>query len=286
MAVKKITNPTPPNPNQVKSVNRAEQVSMKNYKERGGNREQTVNPGLKEKSTTYSVNIKDVDTAVISHVKDVMKLKIEENNELVDVPVLYGNEERWVNARRRGAVRDKNGSLLLPLLMLRRTGIDKNELSGQGFEWDIDGEYIQVVRSSTYSADNRYDNFMVQQGKKPVTDFIVTGMPLYMSATFDFVLWTQYMTQMNHLVEQFMSQSNKYWGSAGNYKFHTMIDGSISDATEITAGADRIIKTNFSVTLSGYIIPEYVASIINKKTFKAKKTFSKSKISFKEKIQL
>ena len=286
MAVKPITNPTPPNPNQVKSVNRAEQVSMNNYKHRSSNREQSVNPAVKEKSNTYSIDLKDIDTAIISHVKDVMKLKIEENNELVDVPVLYGNEERWVNARKRGALRDKNGSLILPLLMLKRTGVDRNELSGQGFEWDVNGEYIQIVRSSTYSKDNKYDNFMVQQGKKPVTDYIVTGMPLHLSATYEFAVWTQYMTQMNHLVEQFISQSNRYWGSAGNYKFHVSMDGSISDATEITAGADRIIKTNFSVILNGYIIPEYISTVINKKTFNAKKTFSKSKITFKEKIQV
>ena len=33
MAVREIKNPTPPGPNQVKSVNRAKEVSQKNYKE-------------------------------------------------------------------------------------------------------------------------------------------------------------------------------------------------------------------------------------------------------------
>mgnify|MGYP003119645186 CR=1 FL=1 len=286
MAVREIKNPNLPSPNQVKSVNRASQFDVKNYKDRGGNKQQSRIPGLGSNAkNNYSIDLKDLDTTVISHIRDVMKLKVFENGELIDMPVLYGNEERWVNARKRGAIRDKNGSLVLPLLMLKRTAIDRNDLSGQSFAADLTGEHIQVVRSSTYSKDNRYSNFFTQHGKLPVTDSIVTGMPDFLDATYEFVIWTSYIEQMNKVVEEFVQHSDQYWGSPGNYKFLSKVEGSISDASEITVGGDRVVKTNFTVTLKGYIIPEVLNNVITKKVFNMKKIISPGKVSFSEKIQ-
>ena len=48
---------------------------------------------------------------------------------ILDVTVMYGNEERWKSVRKRGVLRDKNGTMILPLIMLKRTEIAKNTLS-------------------------------------------------------------------------------------------------------------------------------------------------------------
>ena len=67
MSVKPITN------RQVvsnKTVRRDEQVSTKNSKVQIGNREQVVTPGLNF-DKNYAITLKDVDTAVISHIKTV-----------------------------------------------------------------------------------------------------------------------------------------------------------------------------------------------------------------------
>ena len=47
-----------------------------------------------------------------------MRPQIKEANEVIKVPVIYGNEERWKAARKRGVIRDKKGSLILPLVIL------------------------------------------------------------------------------------------------------------------------------------------------------------------------
>ena len=47
---------------------------------------------------------------------NVLKPKVSEANEMIDVPIMYGNEERWAAVRKRGIIRDKNDSLILPLL--------------------------------------------------------------------------------------------------------------------------------------------------------------------------
>ena len=285
MAVKEIKNPKIPGPNQVTSVNRAKETSMKDYKNRSGNKEQSVKPG-KNASKNYSIDIKDVDSVIVHHVKNVMNLKVIENGELVSVPVLYGNSERWANVRRQGYLRDKNGTLQLPLLMLKRTSIDRNELSNQGFEHDLQGEHIQIVRSSNWSKDNYYDNFAVQQNNKPNRDIVVTGMPQFIDVSYDFVVWTHYMEQMNSITQNFITQSNKYWGNTGDYRFLCKIGGALNDATELNQDSERIVKLEFSISLSGYLIPETISNVISKKTFNAKRILSPKHVTFKEKVNL
>ena len=69
---------------------------------------------------------------------------VQEANEQIKVTVMYGNEERWKAVRKRGVLRDKNNSLILPLIMLRRTELSKNELSGQSFQHDVGKNFIDV----------------------------------------------------------------------------------------------------------------------------------------------
>ena len=104
MAVNKITNKQVVNR---ESVNRANEVSTKGTTIRG-NRETTIVPG-NNFSKNYSITLKDVDTAILNHVKNVMKPQVKEANEIFKIPVYYGNEERWKAVRSRGVLRDKNG---------------------------------------------------------------------------------------------------------------------------------------------------------------------------------
>ena len=59
---------------------------------------------------------------------------------------------------------------------------------------------------------------------------------------------------MNKIVERINYTDNSYWGEPGKMRFRSKID-SFSDASEMDT-QERIIKTNFSVQLYGYIIPE------------------------------
>ena len=227
MAVKPITN------KQVvasSNINRAKEVSTRDKTIRG-NRETTIIPG-KDFTKNYSITLKDIDTSILGHIKNIIRPKVKEANEMIDVNVMYGNEERWKAVRKRGVIRDKNGSMILPLIVLRRTELSRNPLSEQGFDHDIQGKYIQVVRNSSWSKTNQYDRFSVLTGMDKTYESIVTGMPDFADMTYEFVLWTGFIEQMNPLVETFVQQSNTYWGDSTDYKFLCTLD-SISDATEI-----------------------------------------------------
>ena len=275
MAIKPITNKQVVNK---QNINRVDQISTKNTTVRG-NRETTIIPG-NNASENYSITLKDIDTAVLNHVKNIMKPMVKESNETFKIPVFYGNEERWKAVRKRGVLRDTGGALILPLIMLKRTEVTRNDtLGGAAYAHDIKNKYVSVVRNSKWSKDNQYDRFSVQTGIKPAYENIVTGMQTYSDVTYEFILWTNFIEQMNQLVESFVDQSHTYWGDSTNMKFLCSLD-SISDASEMNQDGERFIKSTFTVTSKAYLLPEYLNSVVTNKISNMRKELTPSKVVF------
>ena len=274
MAIKPITDRTLLD---TTTVDRETQLSQRNANTRGGNKSQTVLPGL-DLSKQYSITLKDIDTALMSYVKDVIKPTVQEANEQIKVTVMYGNEERWVAVRKRGVLRDKNGSLILPLIMLKRTNVEKSDTI-PGYEHDIRRKYTEVVRSSGWSKDNRYSRFSVQNDDLPVYENLVTTIPNFVNISYDFVLWTNFIEQMNPLVESFMEYDKTYWGNKNTYRFCCYLD-SVSDASEMNQNGERFIKSTFSVTAKAYLLPQETNSIVMGKMSQVQKRLTPSKVIF------
>ena len=280
MAVKPITNPFPM---PIERVNRAQQVSTRSTTPGSSNREQTVIPGSNY-SDNYEMALMDLDKSLISHVNKVMNIQISEAGELRDVPVMYGNEERWANFRKRGVIRDRNGSLILPLIMLRRNIVNFNDNLPM-WQHDLLGKSIEIVRSSKYSSKNQYSRFSIQQGIKPIEERIITGAPQYVNLTYSFVVWTQYVQQMNNVIEQFLNQHNRYWGDNTSYRFLCKVEGGINDATQLEVNQERIIRSTFDITLQGYLLHESTSNIVNKKQMNFKKSLTRGRVTFSENIE-
>ena len=260
MAVKPLSN------RQVVSrgkVTRSDHLSFRDENVRTGNRSESFRPG-KDFTKNFSVTLKDIDTTVLSHVKNIMKPTIKEANEIIKVPVLWANEERWKNVRKNGVLRDKNGSLMLPLIVIKRTDTSFSDDMPLSFDHDVEGKYIKVVRSRKWSKDNRYDRFSVQTNTKPAYETITTGMPDFVVCNYQFVVLTSFMEQMNRINELFLEHLETYWGDSTEYKFLSSLDGGISDASEVSVGSERVIRNEFSVGIKGYVIPAFTDNVLGK----------------------
>ena len=260
------------------TINRETQTSQRDMNTRGGgNESQTIIPG-NDLSKQYSITLKDIDTSIMSYVKNVIKPTVQEANEKVKVSVMYGNEERWVSARKRGVLRDKNGSLILPLIMLKRTAVEKSDAI-PGYEHDIRRKYTEIVRNSSWSKANRYSRFSVQNDELPVYENLVTSIPNFVNITYEFVLWTNFIEQMNPLIESFMEYDKTYWGDKNTYRFVSNLD-SVSDASEMAQDGERFIKSTFSVITKAYLLPEETNNIVMGKMNQVQKRLSPSKVIF------
>jgi hypothetical protein len=60
---------------------------------------------------------------------------------------------------------------------------------------------------------------------------------------------------MNKIVEAFQYATDEYWGDKGGFKFRTKID-SFDNTVEISEGSQRIVRTNFTMVVSAYLLPE------------------------------
>ena len=80
-----------------------------------------------DKEFKKGVSILDVDSAIAHYMSNVIVPDLKENDTIVKVPIIYGNAERWKNSRKDGYLRDQRGRIQIPLVMFRRTGIEKND---------------------------------------------------------------------------------------------------------------------------------------------------------------
>ena len=150
-------------------------------------------------------------------------------------------------------MRDKKQQLVVPAIIFRRTGINKNE-NVPVSKIDANKPQNFVTFEQKYSRENRYDAFSKQIGLSPTRELYNVVVPDYITLNYEFTIWTSYIDQMNKIVERVNYTNGSYWGEPGKMRFRSNIE-SFSDASEMDAG-ERIIKTNFAVTMFGYIIPE------------------------------
>jgi hypothetical protein len=273
MAVKPITNNQSTNS---QKINRGKQKSFRNTDV--GNSRVSVNPG-KDFSKGFSITLKDIDTSFMNHIKRVMKPTVGEANEMLKVPVLYGNEERWKSVRGNGVLRDRNNVIILPVIIVKRSDVSFNDNMPLSFDHDTRGEFIKVDRSSKWSAKNRYDRFSVLQGETPVTEIITTGMPDFVVCTYSVVIMTAYMEQMNAINELFLEHLETYFGDTTDYKFLSSLDGGITDATEMDADGERLVRSELTVSIKAYVIPEFTSNVLGT-TAEMNKTFTPRKTVF------
>jgi len=199
-----------------------------------------------------SVGILDMDSAIMYYFNEVIKPEVTINKEKVKVPCIYASPERWTQVSKQGYLRDKKRQIIVPLIVFKRTGMERNENIPID-KLDANNPSLFYSFEKKYSQSNRYDKFSVLKNLSPNKEFYNVAMPDYVTLTYEFTIWTSYIDQMNKIIEKVNYSDGAYWGEPGKMRFRTRIE-SFSDASEVDG--ERLIKTTFSVQLYGYILPE------------------------------
>ena len=210
-----------------------------------------------------SVSLMDMDSTIMYYFENVIKPTVIENGETVKVPIMYSSPERWFAIQKSGFMRDSKRQIILPVIAFRRTGMEKDTAIPVD-KMNPEDPKLHYTFEKKYSQKNRYDNFSVQQGLIPQKEYYNVAIPDYMVLSYDFIIWTSYIEQMNKLVERINWSAGAYWGEPNKMRFRTNID-SFTDSTEVS-DRDRVVKTEFSVTLRGYLIPEAFNELIGPHT--------------------
>ena len=196
------------------------------------------------------VKLYDVDLAIAEHMIDTVLPTVEIFQEKQKIPVVYGNPERWKSVQKDGYLRDKKGVLQIPLVMFKRNSIERDDNLSNTMN-----RHVSYPSVSRYSKKHKYDKFSAMTGtQKPVELFDII-IPDYVSITYEVIIWTDFTEHMNKIVEAFQYATDEYWGDKGGFKFRTKID-SFDNTTEISEGSQRIVRTNFTMVVNAYLLPE------------------------------
>lgn len=242
--------------------NRALQVSLKD-----------------DKNSTINLGLQEHDDAVLYYLENVIRPTVTHNERQIPVPIIYGSPERWKSIQYDGFYRDKNGKTMAPLIMFKRESFEKNRSLGN----KLDGNIVHNVQyfEKNYSQRNVYDNFAILNNQKPQKEYMLGVIPDYINITYKLVIFTDYIEQMNHLIEGLEFASDSYWGDPEKFMFRAIIT-SFPTPVILENAADRVSKSEIIITLQGYIIPRNINVAIagpNPKSYNVTKT------TFIEKIQ-
>lgn len=222
----------------------------------------------------FSIGIQDIDEAVMYYFQEVLQLRVYQNNDTILVPIIYGSPEKWKAVQKDGYYRDGALRIMSPLLMFKRQSITQNRTLGN----KLDGNAAANVQlfEKTFSKRNIYDNFRILQNQKPQKEFTVVVTPDYVTVTYNCVIWTNFVEQMDKLIEAVNFASNSYWGDPSKFQFLAKME-TFTDAQTYEQGEDRLVKTEFELSLNGYLVPDSLNAYLAQLT---SRTYNLCKIVF------
>jgi len=203
----------------------------------------------------FSLGLKENDEAIVFYMENVIKPTVIQNGVVQKVPIYYGSPERWAQVQKEGFYRDLKGKIMMPVITYKRVSVEKNRTIAN----KIDANYPNNVQlfQKPYSIKNQYDNFNILNNRIPKKESYTLVMPDYVTLTYDFIISTYYVEQMNKIVEAMNYASDSYWGNKERFQFNARIDSYATTVELVTAG-NRLVKTNFSLKLNGYLIPDTI----------------------------
>ena len=202
-----------------------------------------------------SIGLEDIDGAIQYYFDNIIKPNVVQNGNRVAVPVIFGDAEKWKSVQNDGFYRDKDGKIMAPLIMYKRTNVEKNRTLGN--KLDGNKSHLFNVFETRYNAKNFYDKFDILTNRKPSKQYYVSVVPDYVTVTYECVLFTNFVEQNNSLIEAIEYASDSYWGDFRRWHFRTRID-TFAVTNIVEQGNDRAARTTFTMTLNGYLIPDTV----------------------------
>jgi hypothetical protein len=211
--------------------------------ENDGSRENAGYDGIPSDYQIPSCTIEDVDFAVFSVFDEDIKFFVgDEQNGYKKAPVIFASGEKWVLLKRGRALRDKTGTLILPLITITRNGLNQSDNNQRGINPYVgnmtfrrrlsekDFEYQNAINklniqnqdnvatndsSKQFSTRNQIGELQNQTDfnsptlklhrKNNIHEVITVPTPQFFIATYEITFWTQYTQHMNQLIEKMIA---------------------------------------------------------------------------------
>lgn len=234
-----------------------------------------------------------VDRAFRDWWNDKLNLHLtNKNGEKIKVPIQFVSSERWYKSREVG-VRDEDGKLIVPIIIISRTGINDASEGPTGRQFADTLQYHTVAKQADKKS-SRVQNLVKARDKEfdpslPIYEIYTVPAPDHFSLTYEVGIWVPYMEDMNEAVEKIGQQFNyksqksfKFKSDNGLY-FVAFKEDEISDDSNIDdySGSERIIRKRYSFT-----VPAHMHAQSNEREDLFRRYFSQTKLVIKTETTL
>ena len=226
----------------------------------------------------YSSTIENIDKAMLNYIDERLNISVETNDGSKKVPVLWVTAERAYQIKHNKDLRDKEETLILPLITVDRKAIEKNPNS----EYAIPAANIPEVRDAmggaitigrriyqkkTAEFQNAlakrrfgYSTWPAQKPDKTVYKTISIPFPTWVAVNYQISLRSEYQQQMNTMITRFANQGGlnrmPFRLEDGQNKYEAFIDGSFVNYSSVASlgMAQRNYETLINIKVLGYLI--------------------------------
>tara|TARA_R110002051_G_scaffold269748_2_gene329966 strand:- start:197 stop:1414 length:1218 start_codon:yes stop_codon:yes gene_type:complete len=233
---------------------------------------------LKDKPIPFGPSsIENVDKAMLNYLND-LTLFTSTKGGFQKTPVIWVSPERSFSSKREESFRDKDGTLILPIVSLERTELVKDP-TRKGSAWanilpdkDEKGGVIQISRRIKQDKTSNFANrdamrrrgqlnFPGMQNRKIVYESITIPLPIYVDVTYKIVLRTEYQQQMNELVTPFITTPgavNYILVKSEGHRYEGFIQQSFSQENNFVSftSEERKLETAIEIKVLAYLIGE------------------------------
>ena len=191
------------------------------------------------------------------------------------VPVLWMTAERSYQIKNDQNIRDKNGSLILPIITIERSTVDKNPSNKGAFFGNVPpindekGGSVVIARrikqnkTSDFASADAYRLFgqlnFPFKSEKIVYQTVTVPMPVYVTISYAITLRTEYQQQMNEIITPFITKPggiNHFVIRKDQHFYEAFVQQSFAQSNNISSlgESERSYQTTVNIQVLGYLI--------------------------------
>lgn len=232
-----------------------------------------LQPSELTKNTVLSPStIETIDGAFLKYVED-LNIFCNTINGWEKIPVIWASSERSFQIKDNKQIRDKNGSLIPPIISIERTSTVKDVNKKGSFQSNVspknDRFYVTNVlnqdkTSNFANADSLRTsgqiNFITsKKNKKQVYQHISIPIPIYVTVEYKINIITNYQAQMNEAIQPFMARTAQSYFviSYESHRYECFMEQDFQQESITNLGEEeRKYKSVVTVKVLGYLIGE------------------------------
>tara|TARA_Y100000310_G_scaffold226079_1_gene228173 strand:+ start:916 stop:1860 length:945 start_codon:yes stop_codon:yes gene_type:complete len=244
-------------------------------------------PSILKEIEVMPSTLETIDFAVYDYINEVLDLSAATNKGFKKVPIIWASTERAFQIKANKELRDSEDTLILPLITLERRAVSK-DISKRIIPYanipavnDSKGGTIIIARRINQKKTAEFQNNIARrkyidgrvagQGsaqdtypgivdEKVVYETVTIPLPVWVSATYEISIRTEYQQQMNDLTTPVLRQgglnSMPRRLERDGHKFEAFIRGSFTNNANTNSldMTQRNYETTIDLEVLGYLI--------------------------------